>query len=121
MKFVERIGRPFAGSISSCPWLLLRQNRPVSDIVDSPTCTPLRTLPYSQVSDTYDSGSWPGSLVTMLPELFQFSVTSHEMSGRRIGVPATASSRPRLRVAAPFRWKRVETPPPPPPTRFGFC
>src|ERR1051325_5386458 len=107
MKFVERIGRPFAGSISSCPRLLRREDRPGSDIVDSPTCTPLRTLPYSQVSDTYDSGSWPGSLVTMLPELFQFSVTSHEMSGRRIGVPARADSRPRLRVAAPFRLKRM--------------
>ena len=76
--------------------------------MDRPTWVPLRTLPYSQVSETYDSGMPLGSCVTMLPELVQFSVMSHENDGLRIGVPRMVSSRPRLRVAAPFKLKRMK-------------
>src|SRR5438876_8571975 len=48
-----------------------------------------------------------GRCVTMAPALFQFSVMSHENDGREMGVLRTVNSRPRLRVAAPFRLNKM--------------
>src|SRR2546426_10831711 len=48
-----------------------------------------------------------GKCVTMLPELVQFSTMSHDNVGREMGVLRTVNSRPRLRVAAPFRLNKM--------------
>jgi len=50
-------------------------------------------------------GQLSGQLVTTLPELFQFSVTSQETTPRD-RVPRIVSSNRGCRVEAPFRLKR---------------
>src|SRR3954471_15461393 len=107
MKLVDRIGRPFVGSISRSPFLLRRKNVPVSDIVDRCGSVPLRTLPYSQVSETYVSGRLCGSDSTRPCAFVRFACTSHDRVRDCTGVPRTVSSSPSLRVDAPFRLKRM--------------
>ena len=75
--------------------------------MERPGAVPLRTLPYSHVSETYDSGSAFGSSSVMPRACSQLATTSHEKFFFMIGVAFNVISVPSFLVTAPFRLNRM--------------